>query len=252
MTAPFERRELVVDGSAQTRLLGLCNIDPAIYGGEVDPSAFTALAILEAKRNGVELPDGLHAGQKLTLHRSIRLGEVLWLAGEVSARVQVDRGEMLNCFAELRDRAGELVLESVESLLIPEPTNGLRAGLPKADQPAPQFSEAGEVGFHPDAVDAYQGRDVNPIHFDPAAAARAGLRAPIIGGEVGVRHVMALIWKTFRPSRLSVRIRFLRPVFWDDRCTLMIEGPHDAWTSASLGKSGKKATELVIEHLFAR
>lgn len=245
----------MVEAGVQARLLGLSNIDPAIYGDEVDPSAFTALAILEATRSGVELPVGLHAGQKLTLYRPIRLGEILWLTGQLSTRTQVDRGEMLNCSAELRDRDGGLVVESMESLLIPRATSSKAAskvGSSKNRQPPLQLMELGEVVFHPEQVAAYQGCDVNPIHFDPNAASRAGFRAPIIGGEVGVRHVMAMIWKTFKPSRMSVRISFLRPVFWDDRCTLLIEESQGSWTSACLGKSGKKATELVIEHLSVR
>lgn len=251
MATKFQRRELVIDSDTQARLLGLCNIDPAIYGDEVDPSAFTALAILEAIRCGMELP-GLHAGQTLTMHRPISLGEFFWLTGEVSDRTQVDRGEMLSCCVELRDRNGTLVLESTERLLIPTSTTTRRASSSTTADHVAQFREEGEVVFQPEQVVTYQGRDVNPIHFDPDAASRAGFRAPIIGGEVGVRHVMAMIWKAFKPARLSVRISFLRPIFWDDRCTLMVEESQGAWKSACLGKSGKKAIELAIENLSVR
>jgi len=244
----FQQREWAIDVTTQDRFLRLCDIDAGIYAENVDPSAFVALAIRETERNGVVLPAALHSGQRLVMRRPMRLGESMQMEGRVCDRQKVERGELLTCEARLRDGLGEVVLESIEQLLIPDPS--VTAAKKSSSAAAvPALRAVASVRFRPEQVASYCGREVNPIHFDPEAAQRAGLRAPIIGGEQGVRHVMAALWKAHEPRYLDINLRFLRPVFWDDECTIVVEEKEGRWQTVSLAKAEKKAMEVAIDHM---
>lgn len=245
--ASSESRQFTVSQEEQSQRLQLCDIDPRLYAGLVDPSAFTALAIQEAARVLAELPTGVHAGQRLTIERFPQIGEPMRLTCAVAAPQKVDRGALLRFTATLADDDGGSLIETTEDLVVPDPAAPPRS---KAAASAPdvdlEVSTHGLVAFDPVRVARYCRPDVNPIHFDPAAAAAAGFRAPIIGGEQGVRHIMALIWRTLGPAKLDISLRFLRPLFWDDQCELMVEARDGRWMSVSLAKDGKKATEVTL------
>jgi hypothetical protein len=44
----FETREMTVEAAEQARLVGLCGIDPDVFGGAMDPAGFISLAIRRA------------------------------------------------------------------------------------------------------------------------------------------------------------------------------------------------------------
>jgi len=67
----------------------------------------------------------------------------------------------------------------------------------------------------PDAVRSYSSEG-NSIHYEMQAANRAGFRAPIIGGGMGVHFLVAELWSE-HSEELSLDIYFRRPVFWDDK-----------------------------------
>ena len=246
----FKAREFVIDAVTQNRMLELGDIGASVFGNDVDPAAFTALAIQEASRNAIALPTGVHAGQRLTIARMPLLGEGLVLSGRMSERTATERGQLVTFSADLDDGAGASVLRSTESLLL------LDVGTPRSktagsEEPIRDLADIGEAVFRPEQSVAYCGRGVNPIHFNPEAAASAGFRAPIIGGEQGVRHLTAAIWTAMRPTSLDISIRFLRPIFWDDRCTVVVERKNDRWASVALAKGGKTATEVTIHNYSA-
>ena len=56
----FQDRVMTVDAAEQRRLVGLCGIDPDVFGDKMDPAGFISLAIQEGVRNKV------HAGIKIT------------------------------------------------------------------------------------------------------------------------------------------------------------------------------------------
>mgnify|MGYP003347011109 CR=1 FL=1 len=66
-------RQLVIDAAEQARLLGLCGIDPAVFGGMVDPVAFITIAIREGVRNGVSSKGAVNMAQTITQLRPLPL-----------------------------------------------------------------------------------------------------------------------------------------------------------------------------------
>ena len=70
----------------------------------------------------------------------------------------------------------------------------------------------------------YSSEGGNAIHYDPAVAARFGYRAPIAGGLMGVRSLMAtLCLNDGPPNEIDIGIRFRRPMFWDETLDVMQE-----------------------------
>lgn len=235
-----------VSRAEQHRRLQLCNIDPSLYEDIIDPSAFTALAIQEAALEA-PLPTGVHAGQRLSIQRFPRFEERLWIRTATLPPSRVDCGDLIRFEASVADGQGIQAVETAEDLLVFDPAapRATKSAAPEARQE--RFtSTRGSVTFLPDRVRGYCGPDANPIHFDPAAASAAGFRAPIIGGEQGVRYVMALIWRELQPATLDISLRFIRPIFWDDQCELIVEEVAGRWTSVSLAKNGKVATEITL------
>jgi hypothetical protein len=97
----------------------------------------------------------------------------------------------------------------------------------------------------PERVVAYS-REGNSIHYDPDAAERAGFRAPLIGGGMGVHYLFAWLWAEHRPQLLDLDIYFRRPIFWDDEFLVAVaEGPH----AICLARDGKVLTEARINAL---
>jgi hypothetical protein len=80
----------------------------------------------------------------------------------------------------------------------------------------------------------------------PEAAIKAGFRAPIIGGGMGVRYLMAEIWQRLAPRTLDIEVYFRRPIFWDDTVTIRVEERDGKWTAICLAKGDKVATEARI------
>jgi hypothetical protein len=60
----------------------------------------------------------------------------------------------------------------------------------------------------------------NSIHYEMEPAQKAGFRAPLIGGGMGVHFLMAELWRGHKhsggPQAFDAEIYFRRPIFWDD------------------------------------
>jgi acyl dehydratase len=94
-----------------------------------------------------------------------------------------------------------------------------------AKPPPPDLSAYETVAgfrFEPDLVARYSVEGNNRIHFDPEVARQFGFRAPIAGGVMGVRHVMAALCDDDGPpERFNLIVHFRRPMFWDEEMRVM-------------------------------
>jgi len=84
--------------------------------------------------------------------------------------------------------------------------------------------------------------DFNPLHWDPALAARAGFRAPVIMGQYTAAMMSAWVTDYFGVERLrEFEIRFVAPVTVGDAVTFtgIVEGVGD--------ESGDVVLNLALE-----
>jgi hypothetical protein len=248
----FAHRQMTVEAADQARLIDLCGIDPAVFGDCMDPAGFISLAIQEGVRNRIHANGTVNMVNSLSQRRRLRLGEPLTVGGEVLDVKEVPRGRVATSEVWFCGSDGERALTSRRSSLRPDASRAGTRGAgerPVAviDDPA-RLQAVATYTLKPEQVKAYGGPH-NPIHVDPAAAQRAGFRAPIIGGGQGVRFITAEIWKRFRPRMLELDCYFRRPIYWDDTFTVMVDEQGGEWRAICLAKDGKVATEARINRL---
>jgi hypothetical protein len=65
----FESRAMTVEAAEQDRLLSLCGIDPAVFGGCIDPAGCISLAIQEGVRNRFHANGTVNMENTLVQHR---------------------------------------------------------------------------------------------------------------------------------------------------------------------------------------
>ncbi len=102
----------------------------------------------------------------------------------------------------------------------------------------------------PEIVKGYSSEG-NSIHYEMEAANRAGFRAPLIGGGMGVHYLLAALWQHSPPERLDLDIYFRRPIFWDDTFAVAVDVGADGWRAMALVKDGKVLTEARINEFAA-
>lgn len=248
----FRPRQMTVEAAEQARLVGLCGIDPAVFGECMDPAGFISLAIQEGVRNGIHANGTVNMVNTLVQYRQIQLGEPLTVSGEILHVEEVPRGRVATSEVWFSGADANRALTSRRRSLRPDPAKvGTRGAGEKPEvviQDVGVLKAAGTFTLTPERVKAYSGPH-NPIHFDPEAATRGGFRAPIIGGGQGVRFLTAEIWRRFKPHILEMDIYFRRPIYWDDTITVMIDERDGRWRAIGLVKDHKVATEARINRL---
>jgi acyl-CoA thioesterase FadM len=246
----FADRAMTVESAVEHHALTTCGIDPAVYGATVDPTTFISRAIAEGVRNGVHANGTVNMAQRLVQRAPLRLDEALTVSGKILEVSPVPRGKVAISETWFKAADGERAVMAGRRSLRPDPD---KAGVRGAGDVAPPV--VGDVGalkalrdvtLTPEMVKGYDSEAINPIHSVPEAAIKAGFRAPIIGGGMGVRYLMAEIWRRFSPSALDIEIYFRRPIFWDDTVTIRVAETGDRWTAICLAKGDKVATEARI------
>ena len=114
------------------------------------------------------------------------------------------------------------------------------------------MQEQGQHQLTPEMVKSYS-MEGNSIHYEMQPANDAGFRAPIIGGGMGVHHLMATLWRHSAPTSFDLDIYFRRPIFWDDGFAVLAgTGTNvlsDTWKAIGLVRNDKVLTEARINQL---
>jgi hypothetical protein len=234
--------------------LSACGLDPAVFEDCADPSFFIGMAIHAGIASGISAEGNVNMLTSLVQHRPVRLDEPLTVWGRITAVTAVPRGLTVDTEVRFEDAAGLPAMTTRRRSLKPDPDKAGTRGA--GERPAPVVADARAlqaVAAHtlrPDQVKAYSSEG-NSIHYEPAAAMRAGFRAPIIGGGMGVHFLMAALWQRFQPRQLDVDVYFRRPIFWDDSIAVAVDAPPGGapWRALCLYKGGKVATEARLNRL---
>lgn len=215
----YEEGEVLVSAEYQEEKLELCGIDPALFHGTVDASFFIGLAIRAGVASGISAEGNVNMLQSLIQHRPARLDEPLRVRGRITAVTPVPRGRTIHTDAWFEDSSGQRVITARRTSLKPDPQASARGA---GTRPAPVLTDPGSatvVASHrltPDLVVAYS-EEGNSIHYDLAAAQKAGFRAPLIGGGMGVHYLLAALYLEQPRTSFDLDIYFRRPIFWDEQ-----------------------------------
>lgn len=248
----YDERTFTIDAAEQNRLVELCGIDSSIFGGMVDPVAFITMAIREGIRNGVSAAGAVNMAQTITQHRQLRLGEPITVGGGILSVEEVPRGRVAFSETWFSGADGKRAITSTRKSLRPDPAKAAVRGTGHKPVPVIQdlstLKEVNRFTLTPECVVSFTGPG-NPVHTDPEVAKRSGYRAPIMGGSQGMRYLSAEIWRHFKPRQLDLDIFFLRPIFWDDTFTVMVEERSDQWGAICLARDGKVMVEARINRI---
>ncbi len=179
----------------------------------------------------------LHGEQNLTVHHPLPAAGELEASYRVVAVVDkgAEKGSLAYFEKQLTDVATGRLLCTVSSTLFLRADGGAGsfgtppAALPSAPSAQVEFSD--ELTTTIGAALLYRlNGDRNPIHVDPAAAAKAGFNRPILHGLCTYGAVGYMLTRTVcghDPSRLrSLGVRFSSPVYPGE--TVRIEGQRSA------------------------
>jgi len=219
----YQSDTVVVSAEYQREKLSICGIDPDVFGNAVDASFFIGLAIRAGVASGITAEGNVNMLQSLAQHRPALLDETLTVRGRITAVTEVPRGHTIDTDVWFEDASGARVITAKRRSLKPDPSKSDRGA---GDRPPPVVSnpaDAAVLATHtltPDIVVSYS-EEGNSIHYDLEAAQRAGFRAPLIGGGMGVHYLLAAIYAERAPESFDLDIYFRRPIFWDDHFSVI-------------------------------
>ena len=216
----FETVAFSVERRFQEAKLRAAGIDAGRYGDMADPTFLGHGALRAMHESGISILGQVHMTQRFRLRRAVRLDEPLTVAGEVTRIDTVPRGRQVRCRFSYTDGEGREVCETERSGLRPDPARRRGPGGGSTPPDEEGFRQVAEHRLTPEGVAAYSDDTMNAIHNDPEVAARYGFRAPIAAGLMGIHYYIAALSGDRMPERLDLAIRFLRPMFWDDRLSL--------------------------------
>lgn len=176
---------------------------------------------------GIDYLKLVHGEQGLTVHRPLAAAAAV--VGESRVVRIVDKGEgrgaVLHVEKQLRDAADGALLATTEQVLFLRGDGGFSRGT-GADAPAEAGAPMPETApdavldlpTRPEAALVYRlSGDLNPLHADPAVAARAGFPAPILHGLATWGMAGRALVHGFcddDPARLrTLRARLTAPVY---------------------------------------
>lgn len=247
----YDESTVVVSSEYQAEKLELCGIDPALFDGTVDASFYIGLAIRAGVASGISAEGNVNMLQSLVQHRPARLDEPLTVRGRITAVTPVPRGRTIDTDAWFEDAAGQRVITARRTSLKPGPDKSQRGA---GSRPAPVLADPGAVPvvaqhrLTPELVVNYS-EEGNSIHYDLGAAQKAGFRAPLIGGGMGVHYLLAALYAERPCHSFDLDIYFRRPIFWDEAFFVVREDQAIALTRVEDARSERAGDAQVSKVL---
>lgn len=256
----YQQDTIAVSAAHQQEKLAACGIDADVFAGFIDPAFFIGIAIHAGIHSGISAEGNINMLQALNMHRPVALGEELVVQGRILAVTEVPRGLRVETDVWFEDASGARVISASRTSLRPDPQ---RAGVKGAgERPVPVIEDVNGLTLldryqlSPEGVRAYS-MEGNSIHYELESAQRAGFRAPLIGGGMGVHFLMAELWKALAATEgrksFDAQIYFRRPIFWDESVGVFSRaGSTSGWDAMALIKEDelgnkKVATEIGLQ-----
>lgn len=249
----FKAEEVVVTEELQAEKLAACGLESKSFGGYVDASFFIALGIHTGINNGISAEGNVNMLTSLVQHRPVRLGEPLIARGSIIRVKDVPRGQSIETDVWFEDQGGKRAISAPRKSLRPNPHSirlDAASNRGAGDRPAPVIENTEVLSrfesyqLNPHQVKSYSSEG-NSIHYEMESARKAGFRAPIIGGGMGVHYLIHTLWQACSPRSFDLSVYFRRPIFWDDEFVVAA----DPWRAIALLREGKVLTEARINEL---
>lgn len=251
----FEPDTVVVTAEYQAEKLRACGLDDRPFNGYVDASFYIGIGIHAGINSGISAQGNVNMLQSLTQHRPVRLGEPLTVKGYIKKITEVPRGLTIDTEVTFFGEDGKPAVSAPRLSLKPDPA---RVGTKGAGvRPAPVIEDVsaltafGEYQLTPENIKSYS-MEGNSIHYEMNAANKAGFRAPIIGGGMGVHYLLYALWQQYHPESFQLSVYFRRPIFWDDSIEVRADTTSSPWRAMCLARGGKVLTEAKVENVESK
>ena len=251
-----------VTAAHQFEKLLACGIDADIFARQVDPAFFIGIAIHAGIHSGISAEGNINMLQSLRMHRPVFLDEELVVKGKILGVAEVSRGLRVDTDVWFEDAKGQRVISAPRTSLRPDPQpaeRGGESGKGAGERPLPVIEDLTVLQclqnyqLTPEGVRAYS-MEGNSIHYEIEPALKAGFRAPLIGGGMGVHFLMAELWQAQKhsggPEAFDAEIYFRRPIFWDDAVGVYTRvDDKSGWNAMALLKEDSQGDQKVATEI---
>jgi 3-hydroxybutyryl-CoA dehydratase len=238
----FPSTVLALDAQTVERYLRATQDDHAVYWRDgavhlVPPLAVAALAFRGIAQEVALAPGSLHTGQELLFRRLVTVGERLTVQAHVTASSRRRGFVALAIDLAATDEGGESALLGSLTLMVAGAQDGAPAGARRAaavETPVDALEPVAYPALAPPAlvvgqelgplvrtvtqerIDQYAAAsgDYNPIHVDPAFAARSPFGGTVAHGMLLLAYVSTLLTQAFGRAWLqtgALRVKFRNP-----------------------------------------
>lgn len=242
------QHEAVAGADRQSRYHEGAQVPQGLFGDLADISVLANDCILATghlRQDGV-VP--VHVGQRLVQRAPIPLGTRLTVHGNLASRRAVRSGTLATFVMDFITEDEEVPLRAEITSLVSD-GEAMRAGPPagagKADDmpDLEGWQSVGEKILTPDRVAAYSHEFPDYwVHFRPDVARSIGYPKPVAQGLMSLTWMMEALAAGGVPERIDVEVGFRRPIFWDDRVTVLRQD--EAFAIARQGEDGLEICSL--------
>jgi len=210
-----------VEAATQARCLRAVGLDPASHGEAVAPALLGNEAYRALRAAGLSIDGWIETDVHFDQRDPARLGEPLTLEFHVAEGAPHPRGWRTRLVFEfMRPHAAPLLRFSVGAIQSEPRAAPARPARAAADDPRAGLVREAGVQLTPQAVLEFSTYVGNEIHLDPEFARQQGFRAPVAQGLMTTALMTGAPMAARPYRRLDARVRYLRPVFWDDALEL--------------------------------
>jgi hypothetical protein len=243
----FPSQTFFVETGNQARKLKCSGIDPNLYGDTVDVAMLGLPTLRVLMACGIPILGGVHLSQRFKQIESFHLEEEITVSGRILAINPHPRGCILRCEFSYTRADGTVCVEAVRSGITPIGPTESSEGILRPDESLDGFSEIMRRTLVPQDVANYSDEAGNLIHSDPEVAREHGFRAPIAAGLMGIHFYREALEKQYAPKDFDLEVWFRRPMFWDDRLSLVAREEGGRITRMHLlGSDGKPTSNCVV------
>jgi acyl dehydratase len=237
-----------VETETQARCLRAVGLEPASFGGNAAPTLLGNEAYRALRAAGVSIDGWIETDVHFEQAEPAQLDEPLELSFHVAEGAPHPRGWRLRlAFAFARPGAAPLLRFSMGAIQAEPRATPARAQRREED-PRAGLQRDAALQLTPERVLDFSGYVGNEIHLDPAFARRQGFRAPVAQGLMTTALLTGALQAARPYRRLDARVRYLRPVFWDDALELWRDGD---WRRLRALAGGRLAAEGEIAEASA-